>query len=444
VYFICQEKIMLLTNELRKWVFLIFAFVLTSSAQSQIVDSPDDSVAGIPVNYTESKVGDYTLPDPLICSDGQIVNNPDIWYKKRRGEIVTLLEQHQFGISPASPKNLRFSVFERGILAMEGKAKRTQTTIYFSDSSDEPKMDLLIYIPSEATGPVPLLLYIAFSANSLVIDDGGIKEGFIWNRQKQKVPASTGRRFERLNVSALLERGFGIATVYYGDIEPDFQDGVKHSVRSLFLRGEDSQPEPDEWGAIAAWSWGLSRALDYFEKDQAVDASRVAIAGISRLGKTVLWAGAIDQRFALVVAICSGESGAALSHRNYGETIAHITAPTRYHYWFAPRYQQYSDNVNSLPVDSHMLLSLMAPRPVLLITGNTDKWSDPYGEFLAAVAAESVYKLLGKEGLNTDILPSADEPILNDIGFYMHDGGHGTVPGDWNVILEFLEKHLKP
>ncbi len=430
-------------HHLKKWLYIIAAFLFTSFAKSQIVDSPADTVAGIPVNYTEAKVGHYTLPDPLRCADGQVVDHADIWDNKRRSEIVELFEQYQFGESPPGPKNIRFKVFDRKTLVFEGKAKRTQATIYFSKDADEPKMDLLFYVPSKVTKPVPILLYIAFTANSMVIDDPGIKEGFVWNREGQKVPAAEGRGFEQLNAAAVLARGFGMATVYYGDIEPDFQEGAKHGVRYLFPKPENTQPEPDEWGAIAAWSWGLSRALDYFEKDETVDANRVAIMGISRLGKTVLWAGALDQRFALVIAICSGESGAALSRRNYGETIAHITAPTRYHYWFAPRYQQYAKNVNSLPVDSHMLLGLLAPRPVLLITGNTDKWSDPYGEFLAAVAAEPIYELLGKKGLNTDKMPTVDEPILNDIGFYMHDGGHGMVPSDWEVLLDFLQKHLQ-
>jgi len=434
---------MLIKSNSIKGLFIITTLLLTTSAQSQIADFPADTVAGIPVNYTEAKVGHYSLPDPLICSDGQPVDNAELWNNKRRSEIVALFEQHQFGKSPAGPKNILFNVFDCGSLAFEGKAKRTQVTIYFSNDADEPKMELLIYVPSEATRPVPILLYISFRANSMAVDDPGIKEGFIWNREGQKVPASEGPRWNPLNVLAVLERGFGFATVYYGDIEPDFQDGAKHGVRRLFSKTENIQPAADEWGAIAAWSWGLSRALDYLEKDEAVDANRVAIMGVSRLGKTVLWAGAIDQRFALVIPVCSGESGAALSRRNYGETIAHITAPTRYHYWFAPRYQQYAKDVNSLPVDSHLLLSLIAPRPVLLITGNSDKWSDPYGEFLAAVAAEPVYNLLGKEGLNTDKMPAAGEPILNDIGFYMHDGGHGIDPTDWNVILNFLQMHLQ-
>lgn len=435
---------MLLLHYSRNVLLKLLIFLSISFTQGQIADSPNDTIAGIPVNYTETKVNEYTLPDPLICADGQIVDNTEIWMDKRRDEVVKLFEQYQFGQSPPAPKNIRYNVFERGMPAFDGKAKRTQATIHFSDSTDDPKMDLLMYVPKEAAEPVPLLLYISFRANSMAAGDSLVKEGFIWNREGHKIPASKGFQFKPLDVTAVLARGFGMATVYYGDIEPDFPDGARHGVRSLFTKINKKQTEAYTWGAIAAWSWGLSRALDYFEMDESVDAKRVAIAGVSRLGKTVLWSGAIDQRFALVIAICSGESGAALSRRNYGETIAHITAPSRYNYWFTTEYQNYGNNVNELPVDSHMLLSLLAPRPVLLITGNTDKWSDPYGEFLAALAAEPVYKLMGKEGLNTDQMPSAGKPILNDIGFYMHDVGHGIDPTDWNVILDFLEKHLQP
>jgi len=412
-------------------------------AQSQIADFPNDTVAGIPANYTEAQVGEYTLPDPLVSLDGQAVDNVNAWNNKRRPEIIKLFEQHQFGVSPPGPENLRYEVFDEGELAFNGKAKRKQVTIYFSVDSDEHKMDLLTYVPSKASGPVPVLLYISFRANSASIDDPGVKEGFIWNREGKKIPASEGRlRFKTLNATAVLDQGFGFATVYYGDIEPDFKEGAQLGLRGLMEKKGNKGKKPDYWGSFAAWSWGLSRALDYYEKDAAVDANRVAIMGVSRLGKTVLWAAAVDERFAMAIPVCSGESGAALSRRNYGETIAHIAHPTRFEYWFAPRYQQYSDNVDALPVDGHMLISLVAPRPVLLITGNTDKWSDPYGEFLAAVAAEPVYELFDKEGLNTDKMPAAGTPILNDIGFYMHDGGHGMDPTDWDVIIDFLQKKL--
>ncbi len=175
-----------------------------------------------------------------------------------------------------------------------------------------------------------------------------------------------------------------------------------------------------------------------------MDAQRIAIMGVSRLGKTVLWAGARDTRIAMVIASCSGEGGAALSKRNYGETIKHLVAPTRYPYQFCANYGKWADRVDEFPVDAHMLIALIAPRPVLLQTGNTDKWSDPYGEFLAAVAAGPVYELLGKQGLGTDKMPAAGKPILHTIGYFMHDGGHGPLPADWPVFLEFMQVHLQP
>ena len=244
-------------------------------------------------------------------------------------------------------------------------------------------------------------------------------------------------------MARLLDAGFGFATVYYGDIDPDFLGGVPYGVRALYLKPGQTEPAPDEWGSIAAWAWGLSRAMDYLETDKGVDAKRVAIMGVSRLGKTVMWAGAHDPRIALVIASCSGEGGAALSRRNYGETIAHLTEPTRYPYQFAANYAKFANKVDQFPVDAHMLVALIAPRPVLLQTGDKDFWSDPKGEFLAAVAAGPVYRLLGKQGLDTDQMPPAGSPILHTIGYYMHAGGHGTIPSDWDQFLAFMQMHLQ-
>ena len=183
--------------------------------------------------------------------------------------------------------------------------------------------------------------------------------------------------------------------------------------------------------------------MDYLETDKGVDAKRVAITGVSRLGKTVMWAGAHDTRFALVIASCSGEGGAALSRRNYGETIAHLVAPGRYPYQFSANYAKWGPDPDQSPVDAHMLVALIAPRPLLLQTGNTDRWSDPKGEFLAALAAGPVYRLFGKQGLDVEQLPAAGKAVLHDMGYEMHDGGHGTVPSDLDVYIEFLKMHMQ-
>ena len=183
--------------------------------------------------------------------------------------------------------------------------------------------------------------------------------------------------------------------------------------------------------------------MDYFETDRDIDEKRIALQGTSRLGKTVLWTGARDPRFRMIIASCSGEGGAAISRRDYGENIKHITDTSRYFYQFAPNYHKYAQKVDSLPFDAHMLIALMAPRPLLLQTGSTDVWSDPKGEFLAAIAAEPVYRLYGEKGPGIDILPNAgDTNYLNTLGYYMHDGGHGLVESDWDVFITFIKKFL--
>jgi hypothetical protein len=403
---------------------------------------PAAVVAGIPVNYDEAKVGTYTLPDPLLLANGKPVRDAKTWNETRRPEIVRLFEENEYGRAPGRPAGMSFDVFDKGTAALEGKAIRRQVTIYFSADKAGPKMDLLVYVPANATGPVPLLLNIGFSANSSTVNDPGVRVGEVWGRDKKKVPAAQGMNFGRINVARLLDAGLGFATVYYGDIDPDFPGGVPYGVRSLYLKPGQTEPAADEWGSIAAWAWGLSRAIDYLETDKGVDAKRVAIMGVSRLGKTVMWAGAHDTRIALVIASCSGEGGAALSRRNYGETIAHLVEPTRYPYQFAGNYAKYANQVDRMPVDAHMLVALIAPRPVLLQTGDKDFWSDPKGEFLAAVAAGPVYRLLGKQGLDTDQMPAAGTPILHTIGYFMHAGGHGTIPSDWDQFLAFMQMHL--
>jgi hypothetical protein len=403
---------------------------------------PATEVAGIHVNYDEALVGSYTLPDPLLLANGKRVKDAKTWTEKRRPEIVRLFEENQYGRAPGRPADMSFDVFEKDTPAFDGKAIRRQVTIYFSANKNGPKMDLLVYVPKGAAKPVPLLLNISFSANSSTVADPGVRVGEIWGRDKKKVPAPEGRSFGRIDVPRLLNAGYGFATFYYGDVDPDFLGGVPYGVRALYLKPGQTEPAPDEWGAIAAWAWGMSRAMDYLETDKAVDARRVAIYGVSRLGKTVMWAGARDTRFAMVIASCSGEGGAALSRRNYGETIAHLVAPTRYPYQFCANYAKWANRVNEFPVDANLLVALMAPRPVLLQTGNQDYWSDPKGEFLAAVAAGPVYQLFGKQGLETDQWPPAGTPIFHTIGYYMHDGGHGTLPGDWDQFLAFMKMNL--
>ena len=414
------------------------------SGQLTAQDRP--MIAGIPVNYDESQVGDYkaTLPDPLVMLNGQEVTTAKQWYKKRRPEILRLFEEHQYGKWPAKKPKLRYTGEQD--LGFDGTAIRKQVTIFFSPNDDGPKVDVLIYIPKNANGPVPLLLNLSFSANNLTVNDPGIKPGMVWNaRDKTRsVAAGPNRGGSRMNdyIKAFLDEGFGFATLNYSDIDPDFLGGATLGVRGLYLKPGQEEPAPDEWGSISAWAWGVSTVIDYFEKDRAINAKRIAITGASRLGKTVMWTGAREPRVAMVLASCSGEGGAAISRRNYGETVAHLTEGTRYPYQFAANYGNYGADVTKLPVDAHMLVALIAPRPLLLQTGTTDNWSDPKGEFLAAMEGGKVYRLLGKDDLGVTELPDPDQPILNTLGYFMHEGGHGTIPLDWEIYLQFMKRYL--
>jgi len=262
-------------------------------AFAQSANAPEN-VAGIPVNYDESKVGQYTLPDPLRLSNGQSVKSAKEWMKERRPEIVRLYEQNQFGRSPEPTHKLRYEVFDKGTPAYNGAVKRKQVTVHFSKEADGPKADVLIYLPAHATKPVPVLLTPSFIANCTMVSDPAVKQGEIWDKDKKRVPAPKDSRFAKLDVERICGQGIGIATVYYGDIDPDFEGGLPYGVRSAYLKSGQTQPAPDEWGTVAAWAWGLSRILDYLETDKEADAKRVGLFGVSRLGKTVLWTGARD------------------------------------------------------------------------------------------------------------------------------------------------------
>lgn len=423
---------------------LLFIFSLSFISSLTHAQAPKGAakvVVGIPVNYNEDSVGTYTLPDLFKMNDGKIVTTKQQWLKERRPEIVSLFEEYQYGKMPGRPADMHFVIREKGTPAMDGKAIRKQVTVYFSKDTVH-KMDLLIYLPAAAKKPVPLLQYISFTANCNMIDDPAVPETEAWTKVGKKVPAKSFKFPNNLNFRQFIDAGFGIATLYYGDIEPDFKEGIHYGIRSVYMNKDEEQRDNDEWGTISAWAWGLSRAMDYYETDKQVDAKKIALCGVSRLGKTVLWAGAHDTRFAMVIASCSGEGGAAIGRRNYGENIKHMSHPARYGYQFAPNYHRYADSIDKFPVDAHMLVALMAPRPLLLQTGNTDYWSDPKGEFLAALAATPVYHLFGKKGMENDTWPKAGEPVLDTLGYTMHDGGHGTVPDDWNIFIEFMKKYL--
>jgi hypothetical protein len=422
---------------------LLAAVILTCNLYSfgQTENLPKTS-AGFPINYKEDSVGNYTLPDVLSTSKGKRITTAKEWTTIRRPELIHQFEFYQFGRIPARPLHMPVDVFEKGMPALNGLAIRKQVTIYLTKDSLH-KMDLLIYLPAASKKPVPLILTVSFAANYQVSGDSAVRIGYTWSKEGLKITAGQPSRFGKMNIEQFIREGIGFATVYYGDIEPDFKTGYKQGIRGHYLApGQTLSGE--QWGAIAAWSWGLSRAMDYFETDPQIDAKRIALQGASRLGKTTLWTGARDPRFKVIIASISGEGGAALSRRDYGENIKHITDTSRYYYQFAPNYHSYASRVESLPFDAHMLVALVAPRALLLQTGDTDYWSDPKGEFLSAIAAEPVYQLFNEKGPGTTVMPVAGDTSLamNKLGYYMHKGGHTVLPEDWKLFIEFMKKYL--
>ena len=379
-------------------------------------------------NYDEAKVAPYTLPDPLVLANGKPVTNADTWRRERRPEIVRLYETEIFGRVPATAPKVAWQVTGTEAGAREGTVtiKRIAGTI--GSAADAPKIALTLYTPPNAKGRVPIVLLVNFG--------GGTAPA------PPVAPGAPPRTGEPPVAAEILGRGWGYATIFYQDIQPDRRTSPDEGVIAM-ARAAGQAPAPDEWGSIAAWAWGVSRTIDYLVTDASVNPDRIAIQGHSRLGKTVLWASATDPRIAATFSSCAGEMGSALSRRDWGETVDDMAQ--NFAWQFAPALQKWPGRWNEMPVDAHMLIALSAPRPMFITGGTKDQWADPVGEYLATVAAGPVYRLLGKKDLGTSQpQPPLDTPLTSgDLGFHYHTGGHTATPEDWRAFLVFLDKYFK-
>ncbi len=372
-------------------------------------------------NYAEDKVPPYTLPDPLVMADGRRVTSADMWLKERRPEILQFFRTEIYGAVPENAPKVTWEVAETDPGARNGTAVLRRVVGRIGAQPNGPRMTLTVYTPAKATGPVPLLLHLTFNF-------GG--------KGKGRPPGG----FDLIDEA--LSRGWGYATLGYTDIQPDRPDRWTEGVIGQTLKEAQTRPAAHEWGTISAWAWGISRALDFFATDKLVDAGRIVITGASRLGKTVLWAGAQDERVAAVFAAVPGEMGAALIRRDWGETLDDMAQ--NYGYQFAGNLQKWVGKWNELPVDQHLLIALLAPRPVLVSGGLKDQWSDPKGQFLALAAAGPVYRLLGARDLGVTELPKLDEPVAaGNLAYHHHRSGHTVLPADWKLCFDFAGRHFE-
>jgi len=402
----------------------------------------DPAVSLPAANYDEARVPAYRLPDPLAFVDGSPVKTAQAWSELRRPEIVALFEEHVFGRSPGRPRRMECTTVAQDGHALGGIAIRREVAVSFG--ADAPKLHLLIYLPRRANAPSPVVLGPNFLGNHTIHPDRGIMPSeavFVPGMDValadgRATDASRGLQADRWPVERILGRGYGLATFFYGNLFPDRADGRPLSVQPLFDRNSGT---PYSWGAIATWSWAMSRALDALVSMPEIDARRVALFGHSRHGKAALWAGAMDERFGLVIANNSGKGGAGLMRRNFGETIRHLV--TRYPHWFTRLYADFADREFALPVDQHMLIALMAPRPVYVASAEEDLWADPRGEFLGALGAVPVYRLFGAGAFEAQA-PPAERPILSIIGYHVRRGGHGVTAYDWERFLDFADLYL--
>lgn len=426
------------------------AFLLLSAVSIYGVISSATLYAQIPgFNYDEAGVPEFTLPDVLVCSDGSRVSDVQGWENKRRPEILHMFEEQMYGQTMGKADAVTYTVLSEKHDALGGLAVRKEILLRAEGNGLNRDMELLLYIPAKLNGPVPAFVGLNFYGNHTISPESDIRMTMSWVRNNEKLGidnhtahmGTRGTSSHRWPVEMILKRGYAIATMYYGDIDPDFDDGFQNGIHPLFYRDGQTYPDPGEWGSIGAWSWALSRILDYMKVDENIDGSRVAVMGHSRLGKTSLWAGAQDKRFALVISNDSGCGGAALSRRQFGETVRRINVS--FPHWFCDNFIQYNDREDELPFDQHMLIALIAPRPVYVASAEEDLWADPRGEYLSARHAAPVYKLYGLDALESDTMPQVGKPVMTTVGYHIRSGVHNVTDFDWSSYLDFADMHMK-
>jgi hypothetical protein len=371
-------------------------------------------------NYDEAKVPEYVLPDVLKTTTNKTVRNKKEWEQSRRSVILTLFEDNIYGEMPKGYDSIRYSIVNENRSSMEGKAHLKEILVEVFNQRKSVTIHLTLFIPNNVSKPVPAFL-------------------FINNRSKDNTDPTRMIESDFWPAESVIDAGYAIATFHVDDLAPDNKDLFSNGVLQLY---PEQLKADNGMRAIGAWAWGASRVMDYFEKDELIDEKKIALVGHSRGGKASLWAAAEDQRIAICITNCSGNTGAALARRQFGERIAVIN--TGFPHWFNNNYKKFNNKEDLLPVDQHMLISLIAPRPVYATSASKDLWADPKGTFLSLKYAEPVYKLYGLKSALPKEMPDVDNPVIQSpIAYHNRTGEHNLTLYDWTNFIRFAEYHFR-
>lgn len=412
-------------------------FAVLSMAETALAGSAFPAVSELP-----SHPG---LPDPLVMFNGERVTTRRQWFEQRRPELKALFQYYMYGTLPAAPEKVSGTVEREDPQFFGGKATMKEVTVAFGPP-DAPRIHLLLVIPNARKKPAPVFVGMNFCGNHTLVKEGSVALPSVWMpahcpgvRENRATDAGRGTQIDVWALEQSIDRGYAVATLYCGDVEPDRAD-AKEGIRACYLKAGLTKPGPQAWGTIAAWAWGIERAVDYLRSDNDIDKERIAVVGHSRLGKTALLAGAFDERIALVIPHQAGCGGSAPSRGTVGESVKRIN--TSFPYWFDATFKEFNDQPDRLPFDQNCLVALVAPRPVLFTNGTEDTWSNPKGQFEVLQAADGVYRFLGAGGLDAKEMPEPGKLVDSKLGYYIRPGKHAMRKDDWKVFLDFADKQL--
>ena len=383
------------------------------------------------------------LPDPLVCLDGTKINSRAQWESKRKPELKRLFQHYMYGYFP-EPQEIAAAVERQSGNYFGGKATKKEVTIRFGPEGTPP-IHLLLVVPNKRT-PAPVFVGLNFNGNHALLDDPEIALPATWMREAKKgvvnnraTDEGRGTEADVWNIEHVIDNGYAVATFYAGDVDPDKNDPTD-GIQPHFLKAGLTKDDAHSWATLAAWAYGIQRAVDYLHQDKSIDTDRIAVVGHSRNGKTALLAGAFDERIDLVIPLQAGCGGTAPSRGTVGESVKRINDV--FPHWFNGTFKSFNDQTDKIPFDQHCLIALCAPRPVLLPNAVEDQWANPAGQFDMLKAAEPVYRLYGTEGCAAETMPETGKLVDSKLGYWIRPGKHSMTKADWDVFVSFADRHF--